>query len=57
MQESSQDGRWDSFLARPLDREMWNGWLEAEKQQVVSTSPSRIALQCMKHDPDHPCLP
>lgn len=35
MKESSTTGTWDSFLARPLNREAWTEWLLAEKLQVA----------------------
>lgn len=35
MKDSSTNGMWDSFLARPLNRESWTQWLLAEKSQVA----------------------
>mmetsp|Transcript_39312 Transcript_39312/g.98406 ORF Transcript_39312/g.98406 Transcript_39312/m.98406 type:complete len:359 (+) Transcript_39312:96-1172(+) len=34
MKDSSADGMWDSFLARPQGAEAWKDWLLAEKAQV-----------------------
>jgi len=35
MKDSSTNGMWDSFLARPINREGWTEWLLAEKSQVA----------------------